>query len=41
MFGNMNRAVPSVHNPNVVASDANPIPKDEPSTMLTSALRRP
>ena len=40
MLGNMNRAVPSVHRPNVVASDVKPMPRNEPSITPVKKLRR-
>ena len=40
-LGNMNRAVPSVHSPNVVAIDVKPTPKNEPSITPVKKLRRP
>ena len=39
-LGNMNRAVPSVHNPNVGASDVKPTPRNEPSSTPDKKPRR-
>ncbi len=40
MLGNMNRAVPSVHKPSVVASDVKPTPSALPSITSTMNRRR-
>src|SRR4051794_11879357 len=41
ILGNMNRAVPKVHKPNVVASDVKPMLMNDPSTIPSSIPRLP